>query len=79
MRQDIKNDLREYVDGAIEAHRRRMWVRETWCCREMEKFAIHVWLLPNPPKRDESTFGGVTLQLHGAHVNYCPFCGVKVQ
>ncbi len=78
MRKDIKRDVQEFVEGAIEAHRRRMWVRDKWCCLNMAAFASYVWLMPNPPRRDESTFGGTTLQLRGHTVNYCPFCGVKV-
>lgn len=72
------NDLRKHVEDAIEAHRRRMWVREDWCFPEMVKFAKQVWMLPNPPLRDETTFGGVNLRLRGSNVNYCPFCGVRV-
>jgi hypothetical protein len=78
MRKDIKRDVQEFVEGAIEAHRRRMWVREKWCCPEMIEFARVVWLAPNPPRRDETTFGGVRLELRGRTVNYCPFCGVGV-
>ncbi len=79
MRQDIKKDLQEFIENAIEAHRRRMWVRDTWCCKEMVKFASIVWLSPNPPKCDEQqSLGSVSLQLRGINVNYCPFCGVRV-
>ena len=78
MRVDLKQDLQEFVEGAIESHRRRMWVSEKWCCRDMQTFAKEVWNAPNPPTRDETTFGGVQLQLRGLNVNYCPFCGVLV-
>lgn len=78
MRLDIKKDLQEFVESAIEAHRRRIWVRDRWCCEAMINFASKAWLMTNPPKRDESAFGGVTLQLRGETVNYCPFCGVRV-
>lgn len=74
----IERRLEDHVNKAIENHRRRMWVRETWCCKDMGAFAAQVWMMPNPPRRDETTFGGVNLQLRNANVNYCPFCGVKV-
>ena len=78
IRVDLERDLQRFCEGAIESHRRRMWVRETWCCKEMATFAAHVWQLPNPPTRDETAFGSTALSLRGAHVNYCPFCGVRV-
>ena len=78
MRRDIKQDIQEYIDGAIEAHRRRMWVRDKWCCLSMGEFAKVVWLAPNPPRRDETVLGSTSLKLRGFNVNYCPFCGVRV-
>ena len=78
MRRDIKQDIQEYVDGAIEAHRRRTWIRDKWCCLAMGEFAKVVWLAPNPPRRDETVLGSTSLKLRGFNVNYCPFCGVRV-
>jgi hypothetical protein len=74
----IERRLEDHVNKAIENHRRRMWVRETWCCKDMGAFAAKVWMMPNPPRRDETAFGSVNLELRGYNVNYCPFCGVKV-
>ncbi len=56
MRQDIKADLREYIEGAIESHRRSVWVKDRWCCEDMQTFAAHVWLLSNPPNREPEFF-----------------------
>lgn len=78
MRGSLATELRQFAEQAVESHRRRMWVRSEWCCKDMAKFAAEVWAAPNPPVRDESTFGGVTLNLRGRTVNYCPFCGVLV-
>lgn len=78
MRSSIETDLRHFVEDAIEAHRRRMWVREKWCCTGMVKFATHFWAAPNPPKRDTAAFG-IELQIRGETLNYCPFCGVGVK
>ena len=71
----LETRLQRFAEGIVESHRRRMWVRDAWCCEDMVGFAKDAWQLPNPPK---SVFGGVQLQLRGSNVNYCPFCGVRV-
>ncbi len=74
----MEGRLREEIARQVEYHRRAQWVRDTWCCPEMTTFATEVWMMPNPGKRDESSFGSLTLQLRSSVVNYCPFCGVFV-
>lgn len=68
----------EEVDRAVDYYRHRVWTRAEWCCKNMRGFAKAVWDMPNPPKTNENEFGGTALLIRGYHVNYCPFCGVKV-
>ena len=71
----LKEDVFAAVDRKIESYRKAMWVRDTWCCEAMTRFAAHFWCAPRP-KRDYEF--GTTLQIRGEVVNYCPFCGVFV-
>jgi len=50
--------------------------RENWCCSEMNKFALTVWHINEPP-HDDNGFG-TTLSYKGQYFKYCPFCGAKL-
>lgn len=71
----MSKDLSEQVSRQIEAHRRAVWVRDEWCCKEMTAFAQHFWCAPRPKREYEF---GTTFAIRGKVVNYCPFCGVFV-
>lgn len=73
----LRDRLIREVDSRIEQYRRAVWVREDWCCNDMSSFAVETWNAPNP-KADRASFGHVSYQLRGRHVNYCPFCGVAI-
>jgi hypothetical protein len=63
------------IAEAIDSHRRAVWVRDQWCCKEMETFASHFWGASKPMREGEFW---AAYKIRNAHVNYCPFCGVFV-
>jgi hypothetical protein len=78
----VMDRAKEYIDQCMASYRQSLVSpKDTWCCKHMTKFASHVWDLPRPkhPDRfDDGGFGGVSVQLRGYDVIYCPFCGVKL-
>jgi hypothetical protein len=76
MQEYLLKDISQRIDGAMAAYRKSVTVKEHWCCREMREFAAHFWNA-SKPCIDNNTFG-VAYQIRGSHVNFCPFCGVKI-
>lgn len=77
----LKPSLFDEIDRKVEAMRRSVWTKPDWCCDDMREFAMKVWGVSKPVREADMSglhLGSVAYQLRGHHVNYCPFCGVKV-
>jgi hypothetical protein len=69
-------EVRREVERESLAYRKATCVRDQWCCTEMRAFALKVWSAA-APKMSEP-FYGVTYNLRGHVVNFCPFCGAAL-
>jgi hypothetical protein len=83
LREYLSKDIAGQVERAMVAYRKSVTIKDRWCCNEMVDFATKFWGAAVPNLGTFHTGGeppifGTSYQIRGSHVNFCPFCGVKI-